>query len=156
MYPFEGPALNDDLVDLLDHRPLITPPSVLCTEPFSAIVLQWSGKRCLVQMCPTSGSDHVSKEAPLNSSGIKPLQPHSPWRRGICLLFLLFIACPALTQEAGKIISLTGRTEVFRDGRWRPVSLHETLLPGDVIRIGPGGDPTDRWVPAQDQCQQPA
>src|ERR671915_1742041 len=54
------------------------------------------------------------------------------------LIFFLVIACPALAQEVGKIISMVGTAEVLRQERWQSVSLHEALLPGDVVRTGPG------------------
>ncbi len=54
------------------------------------------------------------------------------------MIFFLFIACPALAQEVGKIVSVIGRAEVFRDRRWQPVSVGEALLPGEVLRTGAG------------------
>ncbi len=54
------------------------------------------------------------------------------------LIFFLVVACPALAQEVGKIMSLVGTAEVLRQERWQSVSLHEALLPGDVVRTGPG------------------
>jgi tetratricopeptide (TPR) repeat protein len=54
------------------------------------------------------------------------------------LIFFLVVACPALAQEVGKIISMVGTAEVLRQERWQSVSLHEALLPGDVVRTGPG------------------
>ena len=54
-------------------------------------------------------------------------------------MFFLVIACPAFAQEVGKIISLVGKAEVFRNRQWQPISVGETLSPGDVVRIGPEG-----------------
>jgi tetratricopeptide (TPR) repeat protein len=54
------------------------------------------------------------------------------------LIFFLVFACPALAQEVGKIMSMVGTAEVLRQERWQSVSLHEALLPGDVVRTGPG------------------
>src|SRR5918992_703585 len=54
------------------------------------------------------------------------------------LIFFLVIACPALAQEVGKIMSIVGTAEVLRQERWQAVSLHEALLPGDIVRTGPG------------------
>ena len=48
------------------------------------------------------------------------------------LIFFLVIACPALAQEVGKIMSIVGTAEVLRQERWQAVSLHEALLPGDI------------------------
>jgi hypothetical protein len=59
-------------------------------------------------------------------------------RNGICFIFFLFIACPALAQEAGKVVSLIGRVELLREGRRRPVSLQESLSLGDALSTGPG------------------
>jgi tetratricopeptide (TPR) repeat protein len=54
------------------------------------------------------------------------------------LIVLFVVACPALAQEVGKIMSIVGTAEVLRRERWQSVSLHEALLPGDVVRTGPG------------------
>ena len=54
-------------------------------------------------------------------------------------MFFLVITCPALAQEVGKIISLIGKAEVFRNRQWQPVRVGKTLLPGDVVRTGPEG-----------------
>jgi ferric-dicitrate binding protein FerR (iron transport regulator) len=35
-------------------------------------------------------------------------------------------------------MSIVGTAEVLRKERWQSVSLHEALLPGDVVRTGPG------------------
>jgi tetratricopeptide (TPR) repeat protein len=54
------------------------------------------------------------------------------------LIFLLVAACPALAQEAGKIMSMVGTAEVLRKERWQSVSLYEVLQAGEVVRTGPG------------------
>jgi tetratricopeptide (TPR) repeat protein len=54
------------------------------------------------------------------------------------LIFFLVAACPALAQEVGRIMSIVGTAEVLRQERWQSVSLDETLLPGDIVRTGPG------------------
>src|ERR687895_2103043 len=54
------------------------------------------------------------------------------------LIFFLVVACPALAQEVGKIMSMVGTAEVLRKEQWQSVSLHEALQPGDVVRTGPG------------------
>ena len=54
------------------------------------------------------------------------------------LIFFLVVACPALAQEVGKIMSIVGTAEVLRKERWQSISLHEALQPGDVVRTGPG------------------
>jgi tetratricopeptide (TPR) repeat protein len=54
------------------------------------------------------------------------------------LIFFLVVACPALAQEVGKIMSIVGTAEVLRKEQWQSVSLHETLQAGDVVRTGPG------------------
>jgi tetratricopeptide (TPR) repeat protein len=54
------------------------------------------------------------------------------------LIFLLVAACPALAQEAGKIMSIVGTAEVLRQERWQAVSLYEVLQAGEAVRTGPG------------------
>jgi tetratricopeptide (TPR) repeat protein len=54
------------------------------------------------------------------------------------LIFFLVVACPALAQEVGKIMSMVGTAEVLRKEQWQSVSLHEALQPGDVVRTGSG------------------
>jgi ferric-dicitrate binding protein FerR (iron transport regulator) len=54
------------------------------------------------------------------------------------LIFFLVVACPALAQEVGKIMSMVGTAEVLRKEQWQSVSLHEALQPGDVVRTGAG------------------
>jgi FecR-like protein len=54
------------------------------------------------------------------------------------LIVLFVVACPALAQEVGKIMSIVGTAEVLRKEQWQSVSLYETLQAGDVVRTGPG------------------
>jgi tetratricopeptide (TPR) repeat protein len=54
------------------------------------------------------------------------------------LIVLFVVACPALAQEVGKIMSIVGTAEVLRKERWQSVSLDETLQAGDIVRTGPG------------------
>jgi ferric-dicitrate binding protein FerR (iron transport regulator) len=54
------------------------------------------------------------------------------------LIFFLVVACPTLAQDVGKIMSIVGTAEVLRQERWQSMSLDETLLPGDIVRTGPG------------------
>src|SRR5918992_432774 len=54
------------------------------------------------------------------------------------LIFFLVVACPALAQEVGKVMSIVGTAEVLRQEHWQSVSLHEALQPGDIVRTGPG------------------
>ncbi|HZC03942.1 MAG TPA: tetratricopeptide repeat protein [Gammaproteobacteria bacterium] len=54
------------------------------------------------------------------------------------LIFFLVVACPALAQEVGKIMSIVGTAEVLRKEQWQSANLHEALLPGEVVRTGPG------------------
>jgi tetratricopeptide (TPR) repeat protein len=54
------------------------------------------------------------------------------------LIFFLAVACPALAQEAGKIMSIVGTAEVLRKERWQSVSLYETLQAGEVVRTRAG------------------
>jgi hypothetical protein len=37
------------------------------------------------------------------------------------LIFFLVVACPALAQEVGKIMSMVGTAEVLRQERWQSV-----------------------------------
>lgn len=53
-------------------------------------------------------------------------------------ILLLFSNRPAMAQEAGRIVSAVGRVEVFRAQQWQPVGLRGALMPGDVVRTGPG------------------
>jgi FecR-like protein len=54
------------------------------------------------------------------------------------VIFLLATAGSALAQEAGRVVSIVGTAEVFREGQWQPVSLGEALFPGQVVRTEPG------------------
>src|SRR5919197_1215925 len=54
------------------------------------------------------------------------------------LIFFLVVACPALAQEVGKIMSIVGTAEVLRQERWQSVSLYEVLQAGNIVRTGPG------------------
>lgn len=56
----------------------------------------------------------------------------------ICSILLLLHTRPALAQEAGRIVSVVGKVEVFRVQQWQPVGLRHVLVPGDVVRTGPG------------------
>ena len=68
----------------------------------------------------------------------------STWRRILppilfcSIVLLLLIPCLAIAQEAGWIVSVVGRVEVFRVQQWQPVGLRHGLVPGDVVRTGPG------------------
>src|SRR5574337_247642 len=56
-----------------------------------------------------------------------------------CSIFLLLLSnCPAMAQEAGRIVTAVGNVEVFRAQQWQPVGLRYVLSPGDVVRTGPG------------------
>ena len=59
-------------------------------------------------------------------------------RCSIVLLLLLLDIRVAMAQEAGTIVSVVGRVEVFRAQQWQPVGLRHVLVPGDVVRTGPG------------------
>ncbi len=54
------------------------------------------------------------------------------------ILSLLLSISVAMAQEAGRIVSVVGRVEVFRAQLWQPVGLRDVLLPGDVVKTGPG------------------
>lgn len=55
------------------------------------------------------------------------------------LVVLLVSLRPAMAQDAaGRIVSATGKVEVFRAQQWQPVGLRDVLMPGDVVRTGPG------------------
>jgi tetratricopeptide (TPR) repeat protein len=54
------------------------------------------------------------------------------------VIFLLATAGSALAQEAGRVVSIVGTAEVFRQGQWQPVSLGEALFPGQMVRTEPG------------------
>src|SRR5574337_909021 len=57
----------------------------------------------------------------------------------LCSMVLLLLNNrPVIAQEAGRIVSIVGRVEVFRAQQWQPVALRHVLLPGDVVRTGPG------------------
>ncbi len=45
---------------------------------------------------------------------------------------------PALTQEAGVLVSVVGAAEVWREGRWQAVGASERLAVGEVVRTGEG------------------
>ncbi|MDE2179680.1 MAG: tetratricopeptide repeat protein, partial [candidate division NC10 bacterium] len=56
-----------------------------------------------------------------------------------CSIVLLLLGIRvAMAQEAGTIVSVVGRVEVFRARQWQPVGLRYALAPGDVVRTGPG------------------
>ncbi|MDE2181129.1 MAG: tetratricopeptide repeat protein, partial [candidate division NC10 bacterium] len=69
-------------------------------------------------------------------------------KRGILLPILPILFCSivllllgirvAMAEEAGTIVSVVGRVEVFRARQWQPVGLRYVLAPGDVVRTGPG------------------
>ncbi|MFQ5804375.1 MAG: FecR domain-containing protein, partial [Candidatus Methylomirabilales bacterium] len=54
------------------------------------------------------------------------------------LILLLLNASPAAAQEAGRIVSIVGKAEVYRAGQWQPARLHQGLLPGDMVRPARG------------------
>jgi tetratricopeptide (TPR) repeat protein len=54
------------------------------------------------------------------------------------VIFLLATDGSALAQEAGRVVSIVGTAEVFREGQWQPVSLGEALFPGQVVKTEPG------------------
>lgn len=55
-----------------------------------------------------------------------------------CAIVLLLLGIrPAMAEEAGTIVSVVGRVEVFRAQQWQPVGLRDVLAPGDVVRTGP-------------------
>jgi tetratricopeptide (TPR) repeat protein/outer membrane receptor protein involved in Fe transport len=54
------------------------------------------------------------------------------------MIVLLLPARSVTAQEAGTIVSIVGKAEVFRAGRWQPAMLRQSLLPEDVVRTGPG------------------
>lgn len=56
----------------------------------------------------------------------------------LCLIVLLLPERLATAQEAGTIASIVGKAEVFRAGQWQPAKLRQSLVPGDVVRTGPG------------------
>jgi tetratricopeptide (TPR) repeat protein len=56
----------------------------------------------------------------------------------LCLIVLLLPARSATAQEAGTIVSIVGKAEVFRAGQWQLAKLRQSLLPEDVVRTGPG------------------
>jgi tetratricopeptide (TPR) repeat protein len=56
----------------------------------------------------------------------------------LSLILLLLTANLATAQESSKIVSIVGKAEVLRAGQWQPAGLHQDLLPGDVVRPGPG------------------
>jgi tetratricopeptide (TPR) repeat protein len=56
-----------------------------------------------------------------------------------CSIVLLLLSISvAMAQEAGRIVSVVGKVEVFRTQQWQPVGLRHVLAPGDVVRTGPG------------------
>lgn len=69
-----------------------------------------------------------------------------PTQRGVLLLLLLLCSIiwlmlsisVATAQEAGRVVSVVGRVEIFRVQQWQPVGLQHVLMPGDVVRTGPG------------------
>lgn len=54
------------------------------------------------------------------------------------IVLLLLTISVAMAQEAGRIVSVVGRVEIFRVQQWQPVGLRHILVPGDVVRTGPG------------------
>lgn len=54
------------------------------------------------------------------------------------IVLLLLSIRPVMAQEAGMIVSVVGRVEVFRVQQWQTVGLRHILIPGDVVRTGPG------------------
>jgi len=56
----------------------------------------------------------------------------------LLLFILLFPVCPALAEEAGRLISVLGRAEVWRDGRWQPVDEGDALAAGEAVRTQEG------------------
>ncbi len=56
-----------------------------------------------------------------------------------CSIVLLLLSISvAMAQEAGRIVSAVGTVEVFRVQQWQLVGLRHVLVPGDVVRTGPG------------------
>jgi tetratricopeptide (TPR) repeat protein len=56
----------------------------------------------------------------------------------LCMIVLLLPARSTTAQEEGTIASIVGEAEVFRAGQWQPAKLRQSLLPGDVVKTGPG------------------
>ncbi|MBZ0169595.1 TPR domain-containing protein [Candidatus Methylomirabilis lanthanidiphila] len=56
----------------------------------------------------------------------------------VCSIVSVLSIVPAIAQEAGRIVSVVGSVEVFRARQWQPVGLRHVLMPGDVVRTGPG------------------
>lgn len=54
------------------------------------------------------------------------------------IVLLLLSIRPVMAQEAGMIVSVVGRVEVFRVQQWQTVGLRHILISGDVVRTGPG------------------
>lgn len=54
------------------------------------------------------------------------------------IVWLLLSVSVAMAQEAGRVVSAVGRVEIFRVQQWQPVGLQHVLMPGDVVRTGPG------------------